>query len=76
MTNNLEAIRLTDKPTISIVEHYQSQLNDKQAGRTLVRIVQAFHSAGMQLTPVTSNPPEGQGVGSNAAPTPSATQPA
>ncbi|HAI10613.1 MAG TPA: hypothetical protein DCM28_02840 [Phycisphaerales bacterium] len=75
MTNNLDAIRLTDKPAIAIVEHYQRQVDDKQAGRTLVRIIQTFHAMGGQLGPVATQAPEGQGVGVTAAPMPSATQP-
>ncbi len=51
MTNNIEALRVTDKPTIAIVEHYQRQVQDKQAGRTLMRIVQAFHASGGCLAP-------------------------
>ena len=44
-------IKLTDKPSIRIVEHYQKQCEDKQAGRTLTRLIQAAHAAGLRLTP-------------------------
>lgn len=51
-------VRLTDKPSILIVEQHQRKLGDATTGRTLVRIIQAFHSSGLSLTPETPSPAE------------------
>jgi hypothetical protein len=71
----VDSLRITDKVSLAIIEDYRRRLGDKTMGKTATRIVQAFHAMGGQLGPVASNPPEGQGAGVNAAPTPSATQP-
>lgn len=50
-TNHNKSIRLTDSPSIAIVEAHQRQIGDRTVGRTLTRIVQAFHAAGLRLVP-------------------------
>ena len=45
------SVRLTDKAAIAIVEHHQREIGDATTARTLARIVQAFHAAGMSLLP-------------------------
>lgn len=45
------SIKLTDGPSIAIVESYQRAIGDKTAGRTLTRIIQAFHAGGGRLLP-------------------------
>lgn len=58
--NDMTSIKLTDSPSIAIVEHYQRELGDKTAGKTLTRIIQAFHAKGLSLTPEPSPAPTGE----------------
>ena len=69
----IESLRITDKVSLAIIEDYRRRIGDKTLGKTATRIVQAFHASGGQLGPQTQQSPEGQGVGSNAAPAPSVT---
>jgi len=49
--NKPRRIDLTDTPSIAIVCEHQRRIGDATAGRTLNRIVQAFHYAGLSLVP-------------------------
>lgn len=62
MTDVADSIKLTDVPSLAIVASNQQTVGDKQPGRTLVRIIHAFHHAGLRLMP------DAPGSGSDAVP--------
>lgn len=61
-----DPIRLNDAPSLAIVHANRDAVGDIHPGRTLVRIIQAFHASGLSLTP--NAPGSEGGAVSSAAP--------